>query len=49
MTKNYYCILFCVTSGQNGENLGCDEQEIISLCYLIFDIKNLKVIFNQNS
>ncbi len=37
------CMLFCATSGLNGENLGCDEQEIVVLANLILDINKLKV------
>lgn len=38
MIKNkYICILYCLSSGQNEENLGSDEQELITICYVIID------------
>ena len=44
----YLSILFCVTSGLNGEHLGSDEHEIINICSLLVDVKQLKTldIFN---
>ena len=44
----YLCILFCVTSGLNGEHLGSDEHEIVNVCSLLVDVKQLKTldIFN---
>ena len=42
--KKYLCMLFFVSSGQNGENIGCDEKELINVCYLLLDIDNFKVI-----
>jgi len=35
--------LFVVTSGQNGESLGCDEEPIVVLAYALYDIANNKV------
>jgi len=35
--------LFCVTAGQNGENLGSDEEQIVLFVYLLYDIANNKV------
>ena len=37
------CMLFCATAGLNGDNLGCDEQEIVVIANLILDINKLKV------
>jgi len=34
--------LFLVTSGQNGEQLGCDEEPIVVLAYALYDIANNK-------
>ncbi len=42
-TTKCLCMIFCATSGLNGENLGCDEQEIVVLANLILDINKLKV------
>ena len=36
-------LIFCITSGQNGENLGSDEQEIIGIGYLLYDVNTMKV------
>lgn len=35
--------LFCVTAGQNGENLGSDEEQIVQFVYLLYDLTNNKV------
>ena len=43
MINEYFCIFYCVSSGQNENNLGSDEQELINLCYLIFDLNKLQV------
>jgi inhibitor of KinA sporulation pathway (predicted exonuclease) len=44
----YLSILFCVTSGLSGEHLGSDEHEIVNVCSLLVDVKQLKTldIFN---
>lgn len=34
---------FCVTAGQNGENLGSDEEQIVQFVYLLYDLANNKV------
>ena len=48
MLKNkYISILFCVSSGLNGENLGSDEHEIINICNIIIDVNNHKVNLNS--
>ena len=36
-------MLFCTTSGLNGDNLGCDEQEVVVFANLILDVNKLKV------
>jgi len=41
-TSHLVC-LFCVTAGQNGENLGSDEEQIVLFVYLLYDIANNKV------
>ncbi len=48
MIKNkYICILYCLSSGQNGENLGSDEQELVSICYIIIDVISKQVNYNE--
>lgn len=43
MAASHLVILFVVTAGQNGENLGSDEEQIILFVYLLFDVTNNKV------
>lgn len=38
-------MLFFVTAGQNGENLGSDEEQIVLAVYQLYDIKNNKVMW----
>jgi len=35
--------LFVATSGQNGESLGCDEEQIVVFAYALMDVANNKV------
>ena len=42
-TMSHLVCLFCVTAGQNGENLGSDEEQIVLFVYLLYDIANNKV------
>jgi len=42
-TTSHLVCLFCVTAGQNGENLGSDEEQIVLFVYLLYDIANNKV------
>jgi len=42
-TTSHLVCLFCVTAGQNGENLGSDEEQIVLFVYLLHDIANNKV------
>ena len=42
-TTTHLVCLFCVTAGQNGENLGSDEEQIVLFVYLLYDIANNKV------
>ena len=35
--------LFLVTAGQNDENLGADEEQIVEFVYLLYDLTNNKV------
>lgn len=43
MAVSHLVVLFCTTAGQNAENLGSDEEQIVSLVYLLYDIANNKV------
>lgn len=40
-------VLFVATAGQNGENVGSDEQQIVLFVYLLFDVTNNKVSQNH--
>jgi len=42
-SPSYLVCLFVVTSGQNGESLGSDEEPIVVLAYALYDIANNKV------
>ncbi|XP_014675115.1 PREDICTED: epithelial splicing regulatory protein 1-like isoform X2 [Priapulus caudatus] len=45
----YLVVFYCATSGQNDENLGADEEEIVLLVWLVIDIANNKVVAVQHS
>jgi epithelial splicing regulatory protein 1/2 len=45
-TSHLVC-LFLVTSGQNEENLGIDEEQIAVIVYLLYDIANNRVVTLQ--
>ncbi len=36
-------VLYLVTAGKNGEKLGTDEEQIVLLSYLLYDVANKKV------
>ncbi len=40
---SHLVVVFCTTAGQNAENLGSDEEQIVSLVYQLYDIANNKV------
>uniref|UniRef100_A0A1W7RAM2 Epithelial splicing regulatory protein 1 n=1 Tax=Hadrurus spadix TaxID=141984 RepID=A0A1W7RAM2_9SCOR len=40
-------VVYVVTAGQHGEGLGCDEQEIVMLTWLVVDTINNKVVAVQ--
>jgi len=42
MASHVVC-LFVVTSGQNDESLGCDEEQIVVFAYTLIDVANNKV------
>lgn len=39
----YLVVFYCATAGQNDENIGADEEEIVLLVWLVIDIANNKV------
>ena len=41
---SHLVLLFCVSGGKNGEELGSDEEQIVYLVYLLFDVCNNKVL-----
>ena len=43
MAVSHLVCLFCVSAGQNGESLGTDEEQIIEIDCLVFDIARNKV------
>ena len=43
MAPSHIIIVFVATAGQNGENLGSDEAQIVLFVYLLFDVANNKV------
>jgi len=43
-TASHLVCLFCVTAGQNGENLGSDEEQIVLFVYLLYDVTNNKEV-----
>lgn len=40
----YLVIFYAVSAGQNGPNLGADEEEIVLIVYLILDVANNKIV-----
>jgi len=40
-------VLFTATAGQNGENLGSDEEQIVLFVYLLLDVTHNKVLALQ--
>lgn len=48
MSPEYLVVLFQVTGGQNGENLGSDEEEVVFFVYLLYDIASNKVVCVQS-
>lgn len=47
MSQTHLVVLFTVTAGQNGENLGSDEEQIAFFVYILFDLVNNKIIALQ--
>ena len=46
-SPSHLVCLFVVTSGQNGESVGCDEEQIVVFAYALYDIANNKVSVTQ--
>ena len=46
-SPSHLVCLFLVTSGQNGESLGSDEEQIVVFAYALYDIANNKVNAND--
>jgi len=42
-SPSYLVCLFVATSGQNGESLGSDEEQIVVFAYSLLDVANNKV------
>jgi len=42
-SPSHLVCLFVVTSGQNGELLGSDEEQIVVFAYALYDVTNNKV------
>jgi len=47
MAVSHLVVFFCTTAGQNAENLGSDEEQVVSLVYQLYDIANNKVVCLQ--
>lgn len=43
---NFLVLFHAVSAGQNGPDLGSDEEQIVVLLYAIVDVKANKVSFN---
>lgn len=43
MAPQYLCCLYLATAGQQGNNLGSDEEEIVLLIYVIIDVAQNEV------
>ena len=43
MAPSNLCLLFLTTGGQNAENLGSDEEQVVSFVHQLFDVSNNKV------
>ena len=42
-SSKYLVIYHAISAGQNGPNLGCDEEEIVMILYLVLDVAENKV------
>ena len=46
-SSKYLVIYHAISAGQNGPNLGCDEEEIVMILYLVLNVAENKVSFIQ--
>ena len=42
-SSKYLVIYHAISAGQNGPNLGCDEEEIVMILYLVLNVAENKV------
>ncbi|XP_076449864.1 RNA-binding protein fusilli-like isoform X2 [Babylonia areolata] len=47
-SPSHLVLLFCVSAGKNGEELGSDEEQIVYLVYLLYDVYSNKVVSLQS-
>ncbi|KAK7469858.1 hypothetical protein BaRGS_00036136 [Batillaria attramentaria] len=45
---SHLVMLFTVSAGKNGEDLGSDEEQIVFLVFLLYDVTNNKVVSLQS-
>lgn len=45
MAYSHLAVIFFATAGQNQENLGSDEEQIVLCVYLLYDVTNNKVSY----
>lgn len=45
-TNKYLVVFYCVSAGQNGPDLGADEEEIVLLVYWVIDLHSNQVSFD---
>ncbi|RWS31452.1 epithelial splicing regulatory protein 1-like protein [Leptotrombidium deliense] len=46
-TTRYFVIVYVVTAGLHGDDLGSDEEEIVLFAWLVVDIANCKIVAAQ--
>ena len=49
MEEKYLILLQMVSAGQNGPDLGCDEEQIVYLLYAILDVHRNKVMLKDET
>ena len=45
---SHLLVFHTVTAGKNGEKLGSDEEQIVLMTYLLYDVANRKVRLTEN-
>ena len=48
-TNKYLVVFYCVSAGQNGPDLGSDEEEIVLLVYWVIDLHSNQVSFFRSN